>query len=115
MKEQRLFHRLLLDTEIEHRHSDADQPFRGKTKDISIGGICITTEDEPLVMGDVYMLKFALPGMEDAIEVSGKVVWTKKYAAGIAALFDNGIVFMNPDKIFVDMITDFSIGAVREE
>jgi Tfp pilus assembly protein PilZ len=87
----------------------------GKTKDISSGGICITTEGEPLEKEDFYKLSFTLPGEEEKLEVKGQVVWTNKYSAGITELYDNGIVFIDPAKSFLNMIDDFSIGTIIEE
>jgi Tfp pilus assembly protein PilZ len=112
MIEKRLYHRLLIDTEIEHQNMNADSGSRGKTKDISIGGICITTEGEPLNREDMYALSFTLPGDREKLEVKGKVVWIKKYKAGVSDLFDNGIEFIDPDNDFLNVIEDYSIGAV---
>jgi Tfp pilus assembly protein PilZ len=115
MKEKRIFHRLLVDTDIEHRLIDNDNISIGKTRDISEGGICITTEGEPLAKEGNYRLAFTLPGKEEKLEVNGKVVWAKRYCAGSTELFDNGIIFIDPSDQFIDVINDFSIGAVAEE
>jgi hypothetical protein len=115
MVEKRIYHRLLLDTEIENHNVKEDNTANGKTKDISFGGICITTEGEPLKMEDVYRLKFVLPGDNDTVEIDGRVVWVRKYKAGISDLFDNGIEFLAPDEEFRHMLEDFSIGAIIED
>jgi Tfp pilus assembly protein PilZ len=113
MVEKRLYHRLLIDTEILQHNVKDDNATKGKAKDISVGGICITTEGEPLRENDVYILSFRLPGDDEKLEVSGRVVWTKNYKAGITDLYDNGIEFLDPEKEFIDVLEDFSIGAIE--
>jgi hypothetical protein len=115
MIEKRLYYRLLIDTEIEHHNLKEDNIACGKTKDISFGGICITTEGEPLKKDDVYTLSFRFPGDDDTLAVDGRVVWVRKYKAGINELFDNGIEFISPAEEFRHMLEDFSIGAVKED
>ncbi len=115
MLEKRLYHRLLLDTEIEHHNVREDNTASGKTKDISFGGICITTEGEPLKKDDVYRLSFILPGEHDRVEIDGRVMWVRKYKAGISDLYDNGIEFLAPNEDFRHVLEDFSIGAIVED
>jgi hypothetical protein len=115
MDDKRFYHRLLLETDIEHQNLKEDMVSTGKTKDISAGGICITTEGDPLVNGDTYKLRFTFPGDADDIEVDGRAVWNRHYKAGQVDLFDNGIVFLDPTAEFLHIIEDFSIGAVSED
>lgn len=115
MGESRIYHRLLIDTEIEQTEIARLTVTTGKTRNISMGGICITTADEPLAMNEVYRLRFVLPGGLDELEVNGRVVWTRAEKAGSPELFDNGIEFIDPGDEFLHVIEDFSIGAVSAD
>lgn len=45
---------------------------------ISKGGIFILTRD-PLPVGTTVEMRFQPPGMEDVLEVNGRVVWVNEY------------------------------------
>ncbi len=48
------------------------------TMNISKGGIFIETRD-PLPVGTVVEMRFQPPGMEDVLEVAGRVVWLNEF------------------------------------
>jgi c-di-GMP-binding flagellar brake protein YcgR len=115
MKEQRKFDRFLLEMEIKHhKKGDKNTSARTKSKNISKGGICITTDDGPLEKGDTYILYFTLPGQSEQIRVEGRVVWNNKYTSASIELYDNGIEFTNISKKQLDMIEQYRLGSVFE-
>ncbi|MBN2534916.1 MAG: PilZ domain-containing protein [Spirochaetales bacterium] len=115
MKENRRFDRFLLDIEIEHHKKDDKKKLsRTKSKNLSKGGICITTDDGPLEKGEIYVLSFTLPGQSRQIIVEGKVAWNKKYTSINYELFDNGIQFINISNKQLEMIEEFRLGSVFE-
>jgi hypothetical protein len=115
MNDKRIYHRLLLETDIEQRELANFAISTGTTRNISMGGVCITTEGDPLSMGHVYRFRFTIPGGLEELEVNGRVVWTREQRSGITVLFDNGIEFIDPDDEFLHVIEDFSIGAVAAD
>ena len=57
-------------------------PYTGMIKDISSGGLFITT-DERHDVGDVVELRFTFPTLESAINCHGRVQWVRdRYSAG---------------------------------
>lgn len=115
MKDKRRYDRFLLATEIDqHKKNDKKNITKTKSKNISLSGICITTDDEPLIKGGLYILRFILPGQSIQIVVEGKVVWNNGYTSGNAKLFDNGLEFINISKDQVDMIEEYKLGSVFE-
>jgi Tfp pilus assembly protein PilZ len=115
MEEKRRFDRFLLDIEIEH-HKKGDESVSSvtKSKNISRGGICITTDDGPLEKGDEYILNFILPGQSVQIVAEGKVVWNSSYVSGDIELYDNGIEFTNINDKQIKMIEEYRLGSVYE-
>lgn len=115
MNEKRKFERFLLEIEIEHhKKDDRGNSSSTKTRNLSKGGICITTDDEPLEKGEVYILYFTLPGQFEQFVVKGKVVWNKSYMSSNIELYDNGIEFINISREQLDMIEEYRLGSVYE-
>lgn len=112
--ESRKFHRLLLQIDIKHTRKTGENSHHSKTKNISVGGICITTHTTPLKVDDILLLEFSLPGNKEVISAEGRVVWNKKYITGGVTLYDNGIEFLKMNKKFKTMIEDFSIGSINK-
>jgi c-di-GMP-binding flagellar brake protein YcgR len=110
MDERRQYHRYLLFTEIDHQSVASHDEGRSHTKDISRGGLCITTEGAPLEKGTQYRLKFQLPFTEQEINTTARVMWHKK--AG--ELFDNGLTFIDIDERSLDLIEEYSVGSVEQ-
>jgi hypothetical protein len=111
MDNRRHFHRYLLHTEIKLEHESLSDVTRTTTKDISRGGICITTEGEPLEIGTRYGLKFLLPFTDEEIAATAQVKWNRPGGA----LFDNGLLFIDIDEKYLDLIEEYSIGSLEEK
>ncbi len=57
-------------------------PYTGMIKDISSGGLFITT-DERHEVGDIVQLRFTFPTLDSAIDCKGRVQWLRdRYTAG---------------------------------
>jgi hypothetical protein len=110
MDERRQFHRYLLFTEIEHEAMATHDQGRAQTKDISRGGLCLTTEGEPLLKDGQYRLTFLLPFTEEAIDVTARVMWSRRDGE----LWDNGLTFVDIDKKYLELIEEYSIGSVEQ-
>ncbi len=82
---------------------------RSQTKDISRGGLCVTTEGAPLEQGARYKLKFQLPFSEQEIFTTAQVMWSRPGGA----LFDNGLAFIDIEDHFLDLIEEYAIGSVE--
>lgn len=111
MEERRKYHRFMLHTEIEHESISSPSARQSVTKDISRGGVCITTSGEPLQKGSHYRMKFILPFSEMVIAATGQVMWTRQEGN----VFDNGIAFIDIEDKFLNQIEEFSIGSVEEK
>jgi c-di-GMP-binding flagellar brake protein YcgR len=111
MEERRQYHRYLLHTEIEHEDVASHKKQRSLSKDISRGGVCVTTTGGPLEKGSKYQLKFVLPFSEKEILVAAEVMWAKHEGN----VYDNGLVFLEIDKEYLDLIEEFSIGSIEEK
>ncbi|MBN1697573.1 MAG: PilZ domain-containing protein [Spirochaetales bacterium] len=115
MNEKRKFDRYLLVTDVEQHKMQSKERSRGKTKNISSGGICITTEDAPLGHGELYLLRFTLPESGNFIvEVKAKVVYNRHYFSGSHNLYDNGLQFVDIKKELLEQIDEYKIGSVFE-
>jgi uncharacterized protein (TIGR02266 family) len=69
-------------------------PYTGMIKDISSGGLFITT-DEDHDVGDIVQLRFTFPTLESAIDCKGRVQWLRdRYTAGDMAQ-GVGVQFVN--------------------
>jgi hypothetical protein len=111
--DKRQYLRLLLDTDVEYSKSCEKASAVSRSKDISLGGVCITTSENPLPMGELCDLSFILPGNDDPIRVKGKVMWNREYDTGAVKLYDNGIEFVDLKDDYVQMINEYSIGTVE--
>jgi c-di-GMP-binding flagellar brake protein YcgR len=111
MNERRQYHRYFLHTEIEYEDVSSHDSKESTTKDISRGGICITTEGGPLQAGSLYRLKFLLPCSDEEVKTTARVVWIRQDGR----LFDNGLVFTGIDDKYLDIIEEYSIGSVEEK
>lgn len=98
--ERRVFPRLLFNVEVEYHalfSSEGTQPSSAYSKNISVGGICLMTPDR-LDCDNLLELKFFLPDSGEPVRATGRVVWTKKFEAGIlgpAEAYDSGIEFIS--------------------
>lgn len=112
--EKRKYHRYLLVIDIEHKLENQSQndSQSSQSKDISEGGMCITTIGFPLEQDQIYSFNFTLPGQLDPIKVKGQVVWNRKAKSQEQELFDNGIEFVDIDDAVIESISEFSIGTV---
>jgi c-di-GMP-binding flagellar brake protein YcgR len=114
MQENRKFHRYLLSIDIGYCKENTKKEDTSKTKNVSAGGVCITTSAGPLERGAVYVLSFQLPDSREAVTVKARVVWTKKDDQH-QALFDNGLEFINMREKYREAIEEYSIGSVIEK
>jgi hypothetical protein len=113
MKDKRSFDRFLLITDIEQQKKESEECSKGHTKNISSGGICITTEDKPLDRGSLYILRFTLPGCEgNILEAMAKAVWSRDYKTGSLIIYDNGLEFVNMGEDLLEKIEEYKIGSV---
>jgi hypothetical protein len=110
MGERRQYHRYLLYTEIEYQDVVSSGQGLSKTKDISRGGLCITTDNTPLQRGGRYRLTFQLPFSEKEISATARVMWHRREGA----LFENGLTFIDIDDRSLDMIEEYSNGSVEQ-
>lgn len=126
MKEMRAFPRLSLSCDIEYsmnttflkttigaqpKLSTADTTEQqktviSKTKDISLGGICLITSS-PLKIGDILNLSIRLKGFIKPIEAVGKVVWTQTFEIGGQKGYDNGIKFIEITETYKGILEKF--------
>jgi c-di-GMP-binding flagellar brake protein YcgR len=112
---KRKFHRLLLVTEIEHNPLNSKESAKATTKNISLGGICITTVNEPLKNGGIYELSFKIPGENQSIMAEGRVVWNRLCGNDSARMYDNGIEFTKIKGEYLEIIESYSIGSIEKD
>ncbi|MBN2735826.1 MAG: PilZ domain-containing protein [Spirochaetales bacterium] len=110
--EKRKYHRYLLVVDIEHRIEGEDESHFCQSKDISQGGLCITTIAYPLEKDSCYAFNFTLPGELEPLQVKGRVVWVREAKSGGEKLYDNGIEFLGLGQELAKKIGEFSIGTV---
>lgn len=94
--ERRLFIRIPLWFIVKYRlYPHANEFHQGIAKNISAGGICLTTKDR-LKKGRILNLEISLPPLERDINVFGKIVWSCKQE--LTDHFIHGIEFkkINP-------------------
>src|SRR3972149_9914715 len=103
MDERRQYHRFLLHTEIDHEDVSSQTAKQSITKDISRGGICITTTGEPLEKGLHYKVKFVLPFSEEEIFTTARVMWIKQEGN----FYDNGLAFVTIEDRYLNRIEEF--------
>jgi c-di-GMP-binding flagellar brake protein YcgR len=113
--DKRKFHRYLLAIDIDFSKENTANKRRSKTKNVSVGGVCITTSEGPLELGGIYTLTFKLPDSSEAILTKAKVVWSKADMVNGQTLYDNGLEFINIEEKNRSAIADYSIGAVLEK
>jgi c-di-GMP-binding flagellar brake protein YcgR len=113
--EKRKFHRYLLSIDIDYTRENSKQKQKSKTKNVSVGGICITTNRGPLELNRIYTLTFKLPDSSQPILAKAKVVWSKANTGNGQELYDNGLEFINIKEKNRSVIADYSIGAVIEK
>ncbi|MBN1699844.1 MAG: PilZ domain-containing protein [Spirochaetales bacterium] len=94
MKERREFPRVDVNVNV-----NVNKQVRAKVKNISKGGICITTR-EPLNKGRLLTLSLTLPDGSQII-IKGKVMWSLQI---ISDFFENGIDFMEANKLQYETI-----------
>lgn len=80
-EEKRQNRRHPLRTKMDYRAQSGGDFLFEYTTNISRGGIFIETR-EPLPEGTLVEMRFQPPGMEEAIEVQGKVVWVNPWHEG---------------------------------
>jgi uncharacterized protein (TIGR02266 family) len=74
--------RLQVDYDLQVDFEGDNIPYTGMIKDISSGGLFITT-DERHSVGDMVDLRFTFPTVEGAIECKAQVQWIRdQYSAG---------------------------------
>ncbi|MBN1410284.1 MAG: PilZ domain-containing protein [Spirochaetales bacterium] len=112
---KRHYHRLLLVTDVEYNTEDAGSMEKSRSKDISQGGICITTSEKPLPMGKICNLRISMPESKEQIIVKGRVMWNREYETGAVKLYDNGLEFIDLEEEFAEIIKEYSIGSVENQ
>jgi hypothetical protein len=95
MEEKRKFPRLSIKVLVNYSVSVDDPSASAETRNLSEGGICITTP-VPLSVGRHVTIRFFLPGK--TIRVMGRII---RSAEVFPRLFENGIEFIDitPDDI----------------
>jgi hypothetical protein len=115
LMECRRFHRLLMQVDLKYLSKSGKKTGNSTTRNISIGGICVTTYGKPLKKTKIYLLEFSLPGQEKMILAEGRVVWNRKYIDNGSVFYDNGIEFMDIKDDYKNMIEEYSIGSVEAD
>jgi uncharacterized protein (TIGR02266 family) len=110
MREKRQFKRKSISIDVIFDMSPDQRGFESKTKDISVGGICLISR-KPLSVDNVMNFKFTIPDTEKKIEVSGEVVWTEKPEDEKDDRYYSGIEFVQIDETDKDLISKYVDGA----
>ncbi|MBN1523933.1 MAG: PilZ domain-containing protein [Spirochaetales bacterium] len=111
MNERREYHRFLLHTRISYQSVKDKKAAFSTSKDISLGGVCITTSDTPMAKNDLVVIIFSLPKTAEEIIAHAKVMWSKPNDG----LYDNGLMFTKISDKHRQLIEEFSIGSVEAE
>ena len=85
MQEKRAYTRKSIDVEVSCQR-EADGAFSGKSKDISIGGMFIFSEQVPS-FGDKLLLKITLPGAAGELSLPAVVRWADRGSGGFGVQF----------------------------
>ena len=122
MKEKREFVRLNLNVKVDWKKisetPEAKQEFSHKTKNISVGGICLVA-NEKVNIGETLQINMELPS-EKVINAIGKVVWISEYEIldrEEETIYDIGIEFVEINKKEREEINKFmfaSFGTKKE-
>jgi c-di-GMP-binding flagellar brake protein YcgR len=103
MKEKREFVRLDLNVKVDWKKitetPEAKQEFSDKTKNISVGGLCLVA-NEKLNIGETLQISMELPS-EKVINAIGKVVWISEYEIldlEEETIYDIGVEFIGISK-----------------
>ncbi len=115
MSEKRKFIRYFLAIDIDYSKENTAQKQRSKIKNVSLGGVCITTSEGPLELNRLYSITFNLPESSQPISTKAKVVWSKADTVNGQELYDNGLEFINIEEKNRSAIEEYSIGAVLEK
>ena len=102
--EQRLYPRRLLFLSLNCSDFLRDVSQKVKSKNISRGGVCITTQGNPFDVGSQVLLDFDLEN--EVIFVKGEVIWTSQITFDI---FNNGIKFIEPKKKDIEKLLNFGV------
>lgn len=89
--DRRKFIRFDLDANVKFRFfdsSDMGENIKGKAKNLSAEGVCISTEKEVPRDKDVQV-DIRLPGKKKEVRVQGKVVWVKTIRSGTDRVGDH--------------------------
>lgn len=119
MDERRKFVRLKAEIGVEwEKVEEGDISFEAKTKDISIGGVCLVlTLDRPLPEGDRIRLRFSLPDGKKIIAV-GEVRWSDTFEilseTGQEKEFDIGVEFIDISDEDRELIGQYIFGSLRK-
>ncbi|MBN1872492.1 MAG: PilZ domain-containing protein [Candidatus Omnitrophica bacterium] len=101
--DRRRFIRFDLDANVKFRFfndMNSDESMKGKAKNLSAEGVCISTEKEIPRDKDVQV-DIRLPGKKKEVRVQGKVVWVKTIHSGTKRVGDHyeaGIKLYTVDK-----------------
>lgn len=68
--------------EIESYFEHLEKTKSAKTKDVSLGGMYITT-DQPLKKGSILQLEIMIPCREGKLKTYAEVVWTNEFGGGL--------------------------------
>jgi len=122
MKEKREFVRLDLNVKVDWKKisdtPEVEQEFSDKTKNISVGGICLVAY-EKLNIGETLQISMELPS-EKVINAIGKVIWISEYEIidrEEETIYDIGVEFIGISKKEREEINKFvfaSFGRKKE-
>ena len=71
--------------EIESFSERQNKEKSGKTKDVSLGGLCLVT-DHGMKKGNIIQLDLMIPCREGTLKNFAKVVWVNEFGAGLKFL-----------------------------
>ncbi|MBN1696809.1 MAG: PilZ domain-containing protein [Spirochaetales bacterium] len=89
MDERRSYKRYCLIVSVKYSYNASRTKGSAKTKNISNGGICLTSHQK-LLLNHLVDLEFSMPRKK--IKVLGKVVWSEE---SLPHLYENGIEFVD--------------------
>jgi len=120
MKEKREYVRLDLNVKVDWKKigetSDPSDEFTDKTKNISVGGLCLIV-NEKLNVGDKLQIGLELPSKK-IINTEGRVMWINEYeifGKEEEQFYDVGIEFMKTSKDEREEIKEFVLTSYSTE